>query len=96
MQDLWSLLGRREIVNEERKSIRDRIRVTKARIRIKEAQKYSGKMYDLYYLEHALESEEKCLITFAHRLGEIDRRIAEITADMEQSANRQEGADNED
>lgn len=95
MQDLWSLLRERDFVDEERKSIRSRIRVTKARIRLKESRNYSGKMYDLLNLGQALAYEQMTLVNFAHRLGELDRKIAEITSEMEKSANRQKGADNE-
>lgn len=40
------------------------------------------------------DKDEQGLRVTAQVIGRIDHRVAEITADMEQSANRQEGADN--
>ena len=42
------------------------------------------------------DKDEQGLRLTAQVVGKIDRNIAEITVDMEQSANRQEGAGNED
>ena len=93
-QNLWELLTERDLVDEERKSVRSRIRVTKARIRL--AKGHGVNDVSLIDLLKALEYEQKTLITFARRLGEIDRQIAEITSEMEKSANRQEGVADED
>lgn len=40
------------------------------------------------------DKDEQGLRLTAQVIGRIDRRVAEITEDMEQSATRQEGADN--
>ena len=40
------------------------------------------------------DKDEQGLRLAAQVIGRIDRRVAEITEDMEKSANRQEGADN--
>lgn len=42
------------------------------------------------------DKDEQGLRLTAQVVGRIDHRIAEITEDMEKSANRQEGADDED
>ena len=42
------------------------------------------------------DKDEQGLRLTAQVVGRIDRNIAEITEDMEKSANRQEGAGNED
>ena len=40
------------------------------------------------------DKDEQGLRLTAQVIGRIDRKIAEITSEMEKSANRQEGADN--
>lgn len=88
MQDVWQLLKERDLVDRERKMERERLRVTQIRIQLRTGLKRAEAEY-IMMLQH------RHIIMCARRLGEIDRQIAEITAEMEKSANRQEGVDND-
>lgn len=60
-----------------------------------ELQTYRDLMMDMIR-QLRKDKDEQGLRLTAQVIGRIDRRIAEITDDMEKSANRQEGAGNED
>lgn len=54
---------------------------------------YRDLMMDCIRQLRKYEDEQGIRLT-AQVIGRIDRQIAEITSEMEKSANRQEGADN--
>ena len=89
MQSVWELLNERDLVDSERKAEHERLRVTKIMVQLEDGLKRAEAEY-IMMLQH------RHIIMCARRLGEIDREIAEITAKMEQSANRQEGVADED
>ena len=64
-------------------------------VNVWELQTYRDLMMDVIR-QLRKDKDEQGLRLTAQVVGRIDRRIAEITEDMEKSANRQEGADNED
>lgn len=64
-------------------------------VNVWELQMYRDLMMDVIR-QLRKDKDEQGLRLTAQVVGRIDRRIAEITDDMEKSANRQEGAGNED
>lgn len=88
--DVFMVVNQRKILDELRLNERNGLTVIKKRLEICRVR---DEHYN--YLQLIKKGHEWNIVELAKAIGECDKLIAEITEDMEKSANRQKGADND-